>query len=86
MECNGGVKLPAMTSAGSGNHGVTATLPIQAANDFLETDRKTVLEAAGLSHIITASIKAYAGRLSALCGCSLGAGAGASVGATCLLE
>jgi L-cysteine desulfidase len=80
-----GVKLPAMSSAGSGNHGLTATLPIQAVRDFVESDGKTTLEAIGLSHIITAYIKAYTGRLSALCGCSIAAGAGASAGVAYLL-
>jgi L-cysteine desulfidase len=80
-----GVKLPAMSSAGSGNHGLTATLPIRAVGDVVKGDDKTTLEAIGLSHIITAYIKAYTGRLSALCGCSIAAGAGASAGVAYLL-
>jgi len=80
-----GAKLPAMTSAGSGNHGLTAILPIQAVREFAESDEKTFFNAVGLSHIITAYIKAYTGRLSALCGCSIAAGAGASAGVTYLL-
>lgn len=80
-----GVKMPAMSSAGSGNHGLTAILPIWAVKDYLECDRRTVLEAIGLSHIITAFVKAYTGRLSALCGCSIAAGAGATAGITYLL-
>ena len=44
-----------------------------------------VLRAIGLSHIITAFVKAYTGRLSALCGCSIAAGAGATAGITWLL-
>ena len=80
-----GVKLPAMSSAGSGNHGLTATLPIWAIKDYIECDRRTVLEAVGLSHIITAHVKAHTGRLSAVCGCSIAAGAGATAGITYLL-
>ena len=80
-----GVKMPAMSSAGSGNHGLTAILPIWAVKDYVECDERTVLEAIGLSHIITAFIKAYTGRLSALCGCSIAAGAGATAGITYLL-
>jgi L-cysteine desulfidase len=80
-----GVPLPAMSSAGSGNHGLTATLPIWAVKDYLECDRKTVLEAVGLSHFITAYVKAHTGRLSAVCGCSIAAGAGATAGITYLL-
>lgn len=80
-----GVKLPAMTSAGSGNHGLTAVLPIWAAKDFVDTPPETVLKAVALSHTITAYIKAHTGRLSALCGCSIAAGAGASAGVAYLL-
>lgn len=80
-----GVKLPAMSSGGSGNHGLTAILPIKALEDFIETDHKTLIEAVGLSHLVTAYIKAHTGRLSAICGCSVAAGAGASAGVAYLL-
>ena len=80
-----GVSLPAMSSAGSGNHGLTATLPIWAVKDYIECDHKTVLEAVGLSHTITSYVKAHTGRLSAVCGCSIAAGAGATAGITYLL-
>ncbi|MCP3900743.1 MAG: serine dehydratase subunit alpha family protein [Desulfobacteraceae bacterium] len=80
-----GVKLPAMSSAGSGNHGLTAILPIWAVKDFVDVDKDIVLKAIGLSHIVTAYVKAYTGRLSAVCGCSVAAGAGATVGVTYLL-
>ena len=80
-----GVKLPAMSSAGSGNHGLTAILPIVAIEPFIDVDHRTVLEAIGLSHIITAFVKAYTGRLSAICGCSVAAGAGATAGVTYLM-
>ena len=80
-----GVKLPAMSSAGSGNHGLTATLPIWAVKDYVECDRRTILEAVALSHVITSYVKAHTGRLSAVCGCSVAAGAGATAGVTYLL-
>ncbi len=81
----GGVKLPAMSSAGSGNHGLTAILPIWAIKDFIEHDYSTILRAIGLSHIVTAYVKAHTGRLSAVCGCSVAAGAGATAGITHLI-
>ena len=80
-----GVKLPAMSSAGSGNHGLTAILPIRAVKDYRRLWTATVLEAIALSHIITAYVKAHTGRLSAVCGCSIAAGAGATAGMTYLL-
>jgi L-cysteine desulfidase len=81
----GGAKLPAMSSAGSGNHGLTAILPIWAIKDFIDHDRETLLRAIGLSHIVTAYVKAHTGRLSAVCGCSVAAGAGATAGITYLV-
>ncbi len=81
----GGANLPAMSSAGSGNHGLTAILPIWAIKDFIEHDRETLLRAIGLSHVITAYVKAHTGRLSAVCGCSVAAGAGATAGITYLV-
>ncbi len=80
-----GVNLPAMSSAGSGNHGLTAILPIWAIKDFVANDEETVLRAIGLSHVITAYVKAHTGRLSAVCGCSVAAGAGATAGITYLV-
>ncbi|MCX6094146.1 MAG: L-serine ammonia-lyase, iron-sulfur-dependent, subunit alpha [Candidatus Bipolaricaulota bacterium] len=81
-----GVKMPAMSSAGSGNHGLTAILPIWAVKDYVECDDENcVLRAIALSHVITAHIKAHTGRLSAICGCSIAAGAGATGGITYLM-
>ena len=81
-----GVKLPAMSSAGSGNHGLTAILPIWAVKDYVDgVAESDVLRAVALSHVITAYIKAHTGRLSAVCGCSVAAGAGATAGVTYLL-
>jgi len=81
-----GVKLPAMSSAGSGNHGLTAILPIWAVKDHVtHSGRKDVLKAIALSHIITGYIKSHTGRLSAVCGCSVAAGAGAAAGTAYLM-
>jgi L-cysteine desulfidase len=80
-----GVKLPAMSSAGSGNHGLTAVLPIWAVKDFLDCTEDDALRAIGLSHVVTAAVKAHTGRLSAVCGCSVAAGAGAAAGVASLM-
>jgi L-cysteine desulfidase len=80
-----GVPLPAMSSAGSGNHGLTAILPIWALKDYVKSDHQAILQAIAISHIITAYVKAHTGRLSAICGCSVAAGAGATAGVTHLL-
>lgn len=80
-----GAKMPAMSSAGSGNHGLTAVLPIAAAAEYLDCTREQKLRAIALSHFVTAYVKAFTGRLSAVCGCSIAAGAGAAAGTTYLL-
>ena len=81
-----GVKLPAMSSAGSGNHGLTAILPIWAVQEYLQdVEPREVHKAIALSHIITGYVKAHTGRLSAVCGCSVAAGAGATAGITYLM-
>ncbi len=82
-----GVKLPAMSSAGSGNHGLTAILPIWAVREYITCDdEERILRAIALSHIITAYVKSHTGRLSAVCGCSVAAGAGAAGGITYLMN
>jgi L-cysteine desulfidase len=81
----GGVSLPAMSSGGSGNHGLTAVLPIWAVSRHLDCKEPDVLRAIGLSHLVTAFVKAYTGRLSAVCGCSIAAGAGAAAGTALLM-
>lgn len=82
-----GAKLPAMSSGGSGNHGLTAILPIWAVSKYVKCDDESrVLRAIALSHIITAYVKAHTGRLSAVCGCSVAAGAGAAGGITYLMS
>ncbi|MCF8038165.1 MAG: L-serine ammonia-lyase, iron-sulfur-dependent, subunit alpha [Desulfohalobiaceae bacterium] len=80
-----GVDLPAMSSAGSGNNGLAAILPIWAVHDFLGCSETEALTAIGLSHLITAMIKTHTGKLSAICSCSIAAGAGAAAGITRLL-
>lgn len=81
-----GVKLPAMSSAGSGNHGLTAILPVWAVKNYITCpEEKKVLQAMALSHVITGYIKSHTGRLSAVCGCSVAAGAGAAAGITYLM-
>ncbi|ACN13404.1 conserved hypothetical protein [Desulforapulum autotrophicum HRM2] len=80
-----GAPLPAMSSAGSGNHGLTAILPVKAVADHLKSDRKDLCRAVGLSHVVTAFVKAHTGRLAAICACSVAAGAGATAAITWLL-
>jgi L-cysteine desulfidase len=75
-----GAPMAAMSSSGSGNHGILATNVIAAAGRHLEADGRRVHQAVSIAHITAAYIKAHTGRLSALCGTAIAAGAGASAG------
>ena len=81
-----GVKMPVMSSNGSGNHGITAILPIVAYNKkFPQTDEK-LAKALAISHLVTAYVKNYTGRLSAVCGCGVAASTGATAGISWLMS
>ena len=74
----GGGAWPVMSSAGSGNHGITAIIPPSlAAREWGKSERE-LAEALALSHLVTGFIKAHTGRLTPVCGCAVAAGAGAA--------
>lgn len=82
----GGAKLPVMSSNGSGNHGLTAILPIVAYSlKYPQSDEK-MAKALAISHLVTAYVKNYTGRLSAVCGCGVAASTGASAGISWLMD
>lgn len=75
-----GSVLPVMSNSGSGNQGLTATLPVYSVALRLNSDDEQLARALVLSHLIAIHIKRYLGRLSALCGCVVAAtGAGCGV-------
>ena len=80
-----GALLPVMSSAGSGNHGITAILPVALAGEHLGKGRHDIARALGASHLATSFVKRRLGRLSPVCGCAVAAGAGASAGIATLL-
>lgn len=73
-----GCTLPAMSNSGSGNQGITVTMPVIAYALKYGTDDEHLARALVLSHLIAIHIKGYLGKLSALCGCVI-----ASTGAAC---
>lgn len=75
-----GATNPVMTSAGSGNHGLTVFLTNVAVAQKLNSGEELLLRAIALSNLITVYIKSYTGTLSAMCGCGVAAGVGASAG------
>ncbi|PRR85448.1 Serine dehydratase alpha chain [Clostridium luticellarii] len=75
-----GYPLPVMSSAGSGNHGLVAILPIAVMGEKMKADRDKIVRSVALSHLVTIYIKSYTGALSPVCGCGVAAGVGASAG------
>ncbi len=73
-----GCTLPAMSNSGSGNQGITVTMPIISYAHMYGTNDEKLARALVLSHLIAIHIKGYLGKLSALCGCVI-----ASTGSAC---
>lgn len=73
-----GCTLPAMSNSGSGNQGITVTMPVIAYALTHNVDNERLARALALSHLIAIHIKSYLGKLSALCGCVV-----ASTGSAC---
>lgn len=84
MRMSGG-SLPVMSSAGSGNHGITAIVPVAVVARWLKSSDRKLAEAVALSHLVCGYFKAFMGRLSPTCGCAVAAGAGAAAGIVRLL-
>lgn len=75
----GGAAVPAMSNFGSGNQGITATMPVMVVARHLQSSEDDLARALALSHLTAISIHARYTRLSALCAAStaaMGAAAG----------
>ncbi len=81
----GGGNCPIMTSSGSGNQGLGVVLPIIVVAEWEKIEEEMLIRAVFFAHIINRYIKAYTGKLSAMCGCAIAAGIGASGGIAWLL-
>lgn len=73
----GGAQVAVMSNSGSGNQGITATMPVVSFAKDCGADEEQTARALTLSHLTSIYIKQSLGRLSALCGCVV-ASAGAS--------
>jgi len=73
-----GCTLPAMSNSGSGNQGITVTMPVIAYALKYKVGDEKLARALMLSHLVAIHIKSYLGKLSALCGCVV-----ASTGSSC---
>lgn len=78
-----GCTLPAMSNSGSGNQGITVSMPVIAYAEKYGCDDESLARALILSNLVAIHIKSYLGKLSALCGCVV-ASSGAACGITFL--
>lgn len=79
-----GCELPVIINSGSGNQGMTASLPVLEYARELHAPKEKLYRALVLSNLATIYQKIHIGRLSAYCG-AVSAGAGAGAGITYLL-
>ena len=79
-----GCTLAAMSNSGSGNQGISATVPVVVFGREKGVSEEKLLRALALSHLTVVYIKQSLGRLSALCGCVVAA-TGSSCGITYLM-
>ena len=80
-----GCELPVVINSGSGNQGMTTSLPVIEYANELGVDHDTLLRALVVANLITIHQKTSIGRLSAFCG-AVSAGAGAGAGIAYLLD
>ena len=73
-----GSTLPAMSNSGSGNQGITVSMPVIAYAIKYGIADEPLARALILSNLVAIHIKGYLGKLSALCGCVV-----ASTGSAC---
>ena len=79
-----GAMIPVMSNSGSGNQGISATLPVAIYAEEIAATEEQTIRALALSHLTVIYIKQSLGRLSALCGCVVAA-TGSSCGITYLM-
>ena len=75
-----GCELPVVINSGSGNQGITCSIPVIIYAEELKVSNEKLIRALVLSNLLTAYIKTGIGRLSAFCGAvAAGCAAGASI-------
>lgn len=79
-----GAMIPVMSNSGSGNQGLTSTVPVVVYAEQIGATEEQMVRSLILSHLTVIYIKQSLGRLSALCGCVVAA-TGSSCGITYLM-
>ena len=79
-----GAMIPVMSNSGSGNQGLTSTVPVAVYAEQIGATEEQTIRSLILSHLTVIYIKQSLGRLSALCGCVVAA-TGSSCGITYLM-
>ncbi len=75
-----GCELPVVIVSGSGNQGITASMPVVAYAEHMGVSKEEMIRAVAVSDLLTIHMKTGIGRLSAYCGAvSAGCGAGAGI-------
>ncbi len=70
----GGCPLAVMTTSGSGNQGLVASMPLIVLAETHEISKEKLCKALLISHLITHFAEKYSGHLSPLCGAAIKAG------------
>ena len=79
----GGCEKPVVINSGSGNQGITASVPVVIYAREIGADEETLYRALAVSNLVTLHLKSGIGPLSAYCG-AISAGCGAAAGITYL--
>lgn len=84
----GGSSFPAMSNSGSGNQGITCTMPVVVAAEYLKKSQEEMLRAVAVSNLLTIFVKTHYdvnyGRMAPVC-CAAVAAGGAGTGVAYLL-
>lgn len=78
-----GCDMPVVINSGSGNQGMTASLPVIVYGEDMKVSRETLIRTLVVSNLVTIHLKSGIGTLSAYCG-AISAGCGAGAGITYL--
>lgn len=85
----GGSSFPAMSNSGSGNQGITCTMPVVAVAEYLKKSEEELIRAVAISNLLTIFVKTHYdvnyGRMAPVC-CAAVAAGGAGTGVAFLLS